>query len=183
MLGPLVPCRRRFYRTAALRAEPVTAQWVTAAVLVVASATWLLVFAWRHVEYAHEPWWQFELDARVSRAFRAAVAMSDWLDSRPRSDALPLAPELARLRGIPVLCIYGRDEADSLCPTLADGVAERVALPGGHHFGGDYDIVVRRIIAAAVGGRGAPQAGDRAPTSSAEPSPRTAGPRSGRRSH
>jgi type IV secretory pathway VirJ component len=84
------------------------------------------------------------------RAVSFTFHLSDWLDSRPRPDALPLAPELARLHGVPVLCIYGGDDADSLCPTLAAGVAELVTLPGGHHFGGDYDVVVRRIVDAAL---------------------------------
>jgi phosphatidylglycerol lysyltransferase len=109
VLAPLVPCRRRFYRKAALRGEPVTAEWATAAVLVVAGTAWLLFFAWRHVEYAHDLWWQFELDAGVSRALRAAVAtvltLVVWGGRRllrpaiPR-ESTPSADELERVLAI-----------------------------------------------------------------------------------
>jgi type IV secretory pathway VirJ component len=71
--------------------------------------------------------------------------VSDWLSNAPRADALPTAPEVAKLRGLRVLCVYGRDERDSLCPTLAPELALRDERPGDHHFGGDYAAIGARI--------------------------------------
>ena len=61
-------------------------------VLVVGSTIWLLLFAHRHVDYAHELWWQFEL-----RAERAARHARDdgGRDRRPRDRHLDAAPPAA----------------------------------------------------------------------------------------
>jgi type IV secretory pathway VirJ component len=61
----------------------------------------------------------------------------------------PTAPELARLRGLPVLCFYGNDEKDSACRDLPAGLATTVAMRGGHHFGGAYREMADRILEAA----------------------------------
>ena len=37
---------------------------------------WVLFFAFRNVEYAHELWWQFEYDATAPRALRAMLAVA-----------------------------------------------------------------------------------------------------------
>ena len=50
---------------------------------------------------------------------------------------------------MPVLCIYGDDESDSLCPKLDPKKFDVVKLKGGHHFDGDYAGLARQILAAA----------------------------------
>jgi type IV secretory pathway VirJ component len=71
----------------------------------------------------------------------------DWLRDSAGPDALPTAPEVAKLPGASVLCIYGKGEKDSLCPTLAPEAARRIEMPGGHHFDGDYAGIGDRILA------------------------------------
>lgn len=61
---------------------------------------------------------------------------------------LPVAPEMQRLSGKQVLCVYGQDEKDSLCAGLPAGTAERARLPGGHHFDGNYRELAARILQA-----------------------------------
>ncbi|HEY6008381.1 MAG TPA: AcvB/VirJ family lysyl-phosphatidylglycerol hydrolase, partial [Geobacteraceae bacterium] len=58
----------------------------------------------------------------------------------------PVLPELLKLRGDKVLCLYGDDEADSLCRTLPAEAGKRIPLPGGHHLGGDYGALADRIL-------------------------------------
>jgi type IV secretory pathway VirJ component len=58
-------------------------------------------------------------------------------------------PEINRITGMPVLCIYGADENDSLCPKLDPKKFIIVKLKGGHHFDGDYAGLARQILAAA----------------------------------
>jgi type IV secretory pathway VirJ component len=58
-------------------------------------------------------------------------------------------PEITRISGVPVLCIYGEDESDSLCPKLDPKRFNIVKLKGGHHFDGDYAGLARHILAAA----------------------------------
>ena len=72
-----------------------------------------------------------------------------WLDllndSSSPSDT-PILPELERLRGTPVLCVFGRDEKESLC-RLADTTAVHVdARRGRRHFDGNYDAIVAEIV-------------------------------------
>jgi type IV secretory pathway VirJ component len=58
-------------------------------------------------------------------------------------------PEVARISGMPVLCMYGADETGSLCPQLDPKRFVLVKLSGGHHFDGDYAGLAARILAAA----------------------------------
>jgi type IV secretory pathway VirJ component len=61
----------------------------------------------------------------------------------------PVLPELLRLDPRLVQCFYGEEEDESLCrdPALHD--MEIVETEGGHHFGGDYDVLATRILAGA----------------------------------
>jgi type IV secretory pathway VirJ component len=73
--------------------------------------------------------------------------VSSWI-SDDRSGPATL-PEINRLTGVPVLCIYGADETDSLCPKLDPKKFNVVKLKGGHHFDGDYAALARVILSAA----------------------------------
>ena len=71
---------------------------------------------------------------------------ADLLSETSKPSDAPILPELERLRGTPVLCIYGKDEKESLC-RLADTAAVRVERrPGRHHFDGDYDVIATEIL-------------------------------------
>ena len=72
--------------------------------------------------------------------------LSDWLSSSPSGMTRPVLPELRRLSPTPLLCVYGADEKESICPGLTgDGVLVR-GLPGDHHFGGDYGGLADLIL-------------------------------------
>lgn len=75
--------------------------------------------------------------------------VQDWLSSRNSSSALPVLPEVEKLRGVPLLCIAGEYESDSLCRKLDPKLATTVILKGGHHFGGDYANLSRIILKSA----------------------------------
>jgi len=91
---------------------------------------------------------ELALVALLAPAERASFQFH-WADliaetSKP-SDA-PILPELERLRGTPVLCVYGKDEKESLC-RLADTSAVHVDKRAGrHHFDGAYDTVAAEIL-------------------------------------
>ncbi|WP_296600350.1 AcvB/VirJ family lysyl-phosphatidylglycerol hydrolase [Phenylobacterium sp.] len=74
-----------------------------------------------------------------------------WL-SQPTADAFPTAPAVAALRASlgsgGLVCIYGDREPHPACPVLPVGLARIVALPGGHHFDGDYRRLSRTILEA-----------------------------------
>jgi len=73
--------------------------------------------------------------------------VSSWISDSNSGPAT--LPEISRIAGIPVLCIYGADESDSLCPRLDPKRFNIVKLKGGHHFDGDYGNLARQILAAA----------------------------------
>ena len=62
-------------------------------------------------------------------------------------------PEMNRITGMPVLCIYGEDESDSLCPKLDPAKVRIVKMKGGHHFNGDYAGLAQQILSAATPAR------------------------------
>jgi type IV secretory pathway VirJ component len=73
--------------------------------------------------------------------------LSSWISNDNSGPAT--LPEINRITGMPVLCIYGADESDSLCPKLDPKKFNIVKLQGGHHFDGDYANLARQILAAA----------------------------------
>jgi len=73
--------------------------------------------------------------------------LTDWLGGSGGGDR-PVLPEVAKLRGRPLLCLYGQEETDSLCTEIG-GLGKAVALQGSHHFGGDYAALADRILREA----------------------------------
>jgi type IV secretory pathway VirJ component len=81
------------------------------------------------------------------------IKIAGWVgedDSGP-----PTRPELSAISGLPILCIYGEGESDSICPELpktAGHTSITLAEIGtGHHFGGEYATLAQRILAYARG--------------------------------
>src|SRR4030095_16704012 len=72
-LAAILPARSQFDRPGALLRARFTPEYVAAIVVVAVATLWLLVFAHRHVGYAHELWWQFEFEAGAPRAMRATA--------------------------------------------------------------------------------------------------------------
>jgi phosphatidylglycerol lysyltransferase len=65
--------RPAFDRRAALFDTRFSAGWIVAIAGALAASFWLGLFAFQHVEYSDELWWQFELHGEASRFLRATV--------------------------------------------------------------------------------------------------------------
>ena len=64
-------------------------------------------------------------------------------------DGPPTLPELMKMKGIPIQCVFGAAEKDSVCADKAlDASVNRVEMAGGHHFDGDYRHTADLIIGA-----------------------------------
>ncbi|MFD1033923.1 virulence factor [Sphingomonas hankookensis] len=94
-----------------------------------------------------------DLRARIAAISVVVPAQTVYFRSDPTGilyhgtpDARP-AEALRALNWAPVVCIYGQEEADSLCPTLRGGKAQVVGLPGGHFLGHDDQLVIATILA------------------------------------
>ena len=70
--------------------------------------------------------------------------LANWLTQS--DDGLPIAPELQRMANVRALCVYSDEGDESSCPDAASSTLRAVNLPGGHHFGGDYDRVAALIL-------------------------------------
>ena len=73
LLVVLWRARPAFDRRAALFDTRFEAGWIAAVVAALGSSVWLGFFAFQHVEYSRELWWQFELGQEASRFLRASV--------------------------------------------------------------------------------------------------------------
>jgi type IV secretory pathway VirJ component len=67
----------------------------------------------------------------------------------PHGAQVSVLPEVRKLTGLNLLCVYGDKEKDTLCRQLSPGEATIVREKGGHHFAGDYRRVADTILAAA----------------------------------
>lgn len=54
-------------------------------------------------------------------------------------------PELERLAGLDVLCVWGRGDDKAACPEMATAPLRVVELRGGHHFKGDRPRLLRVV--------------------------------------
>jgi type IV secretory pathway VirJ component len=63
-----------------------------------------------------------------------------FIQSHRPSDVRTL-PELEKLRGMNLLCIYGADEKDSGCRDASPGLTKDVVRNGGHHFDDDFKAI------------------------------------------
>jgi type IV secretory pathway VirJ component len=75
------------------------------------------------------------------------VSPLDWI----RSDAQPtdhsVVKALDAMGSLPVICLEPKGSGESGCAIAARRGFERDELPGGHHFGGDYESLASRIAA------------------------------------
>jgi phosphatidylglycerol lysyltransferase len=73
VLALLHRARPVFDRRAAFFETRFSARWTAAVVGAVGASVWLGLFAFQHVQYSNEMWWQFELQGDASRFLRASV--------------------------------------------------------------------------------------------------------------
>ncbi len=80
---------------------------------------------------------RLDLIAMLSPARRASFHFHwrDLLFDTVRPTDLPVLPELERLRGEQMLCVYGDKEKQPLCPRLDSGLARVVERAGAHRIG------------------------------------------------
>lgn len=85
----------------------------------------------------------------ASHAATFEFHVSDWLTDS--GDGTPTKPEVERLSPLPITCIHGQEEDDSLCSDLRGPGVSNVQMDGGHHLGGAYALIAASIARAPEG--------------------------------
>ncbi len=75
VLGVLTLGKRAFYRPTSILEERFTPAWAASVAGVIAAAIWIVMLAYRHVDYSRELWWTFAFDANAPRALRATLVV------------------------------------------------------------------------------------------------------------
>jgi len=74
--------------------------------------------------------------------------LGNWVNAT-QDQGLPTLPEMTRGGDTPLLCIYGEQETDTLCPKLDPNKVHLVKLKGAHHFNGNYEKLAQEILGTA----------------------------------
>src|SRR5271170_3875668 len=121
----LVSARGRFKRRASLIEQHYSGPWIVALCLVLITVAWLVIFAYRHVPYDNQLWWQFAFHASAPRSLRAsllaaviAAAYGLWRLLRPTRPTKTV-PSIADLERAAVL-IAGADDTIANLALLGD---------------------------------------------------------------
>lgn len=101
---------------------------------------------------------QQRVDAIILLAFARSgsfeIEVEGWLGKEGQE--APTGPEMAKLPGAKVVCIYGEEEADESGCTDSTAVGQRMKLPGGHHFDENYPALAKRLTDAIDARQGKP---------------------------
>lgn len=81
-----------------------------------------------------------------SRLASFEVRVADWLPGQAKGGP-SIAAEIERMPAVPILCLYGAKETDTLCRDLPTGRARVVSVGNGHHFDGEYDQIAASVLA------------------------------------
>ncbi len=73
----------------------------------------------------------------------------DMVKDTQRNSDIPILPELQKLQGVPMVCVYGSEEKSSGCRGVPETLMHAEVRQGGHHFDGDnnslVDVVLRLV--------------------------------------
>lgn len=86
------------------------------------------------------------LERQIDFKYNPPWSIAGWFRREPQ---FPVRPEVEKLRGDNVVCVFGAKETDSLCRQLDPRAFTIVGAPGGHHFAGKYHDVADAILAKA----------------------------------
>jgi type IV secretory pathway VirJ component len=74
------------------------------------------------------------------------IQVEGWLGKA--GDEMQTGPEMVKVPATKIYCIYGSEEKDESGCTQPGANFEKLELPGGHHFDGDYDKLARYMMNA-----------------------------------
>ena len=77
------------------------------------------------------------------------ISLRGWLGFQTEGKGGNPVDDVRSIRPEMIQCVYGKDDDhDNACPVLRGAGVKVIGMPGGHHFGGDYDRLAQYIIAS-----------------------------------
>ena len=76
--------------------------------------------------------------------------LADLIAASSHKGDLPVLPEVEKLRGLPMLCVQGSDEGNSLCSSLPPALARVETRRGGHRIPGSQGRELVGLILGAA---------------------------------
>ncbi|MET0307636.1 MAG: AcvB/VirJ family lysyl-phosphatidylglycerol hydrolase [Sphingomonas sp.] len=94
-----------------------------------------------------------DLRARIAAVVLVVPGETAYFRADPSNIAYHGTPDAdasgaRKLDWVPITCIRGALEPDSLCPLMLTPNVRRIVLPGGHFLQNDHDLLVRTVFAA-----------------------------------
>lgn len=71
--------------------------------------------------------------------------VTDWVVTPAKRVTYPVRPEIEKITGVKVLCLYGEKDKTCICSQLDPTRVICVERPGDHHFAGDYPPLAEAI--------------------------------------
>lgn len=97
---------------------------------------------------------RLDLVAMLGLGFHAGwhVGWTDLLRTTTNPADPAVRPEIEALgrSGVPMMCVFGVDEKESLCRDGADLPMRRIGTAGAHHFDGNYRRLVGEMLASVA---------------------------------
>jgi type IV secretory pathway VirJ component len=72
--------------------------------------------------------------------------LGDWMRTSSKT-GFAVKPEVDKLSSRNIVCLFGEDDNDSLCPIISGPHISTVMLKGAHHFDGGYEKLAHIILA------------------------------------
>jgi type IV secretory pathway VirJ component len=72
--------------------------------------------------------------------------IGDWMRTSSKT-GFAVKPEVDKLSSRNIVCLFGEDDNDSLCPIISGPRISTVMLKGAHHFDGGYENLAHIILA------------------------------------
>jgi type IV secretory pathway VirJ component len=72
--------------------------------------------------------------------------LANWMGKQSSENTFRILPEVEKLNGLKMLCIFGGSDQDCLCRTIDSALMTSIELKGGHRIAGNFDPVVQAIL-------------------------------------
>lgn len=82
----------------------------------------------------------------IARTANFEFHLIDLVKDTERDSDVPIMPELLKLKGVPMVCVYGSEEKASACRDAPAGLLRAEERKGGHHFDGADDTLAPVVL-------------------------------------